>query len=275
MKQLSLQPGNRSALKFIGNTDVLPVWTGFALIILFSLLHPAFLTWPNFWNIVRQSSVLLVASMGSTFIILMGSIDLSIGAIMTLAAITAATNSPTLGPASLLLGLLVGMVCGAINGTLNAILRLPRFLVTLGTLFVFQSVGLIISQGRPRPWSTAFTDLIAGGTVFGAVPKIGLSFLLICMFVAQKTRFGRTIYAIGDDERTAGIHTQRIKIFAFMLAGLIASLAGMFLGIRSYSAAPGMGDAFLLDTIAAVVLGGTALTGGIGGPLSEQFSASS
>ena len=98
------------------------------------------------------------------------------------------------------------------------------------------------------------------------------------MFVAQKTRFGQTIYAIGDNEgttRMAGIHTQRIKIFAFMLAGLIASLAGMFLGIRSYSAAPGMGDAFLLDTIAAVVLGGTALTGGIGGPLSEQFSASS
>ena len=98
------------------------------------------------------------------------------------------------------------------------------------------------------------------------------------MFVAQKTRFGQTIYAIGDNERTtrmAGIHTQRIKIFAFMLPGLIASLAGMFLGIRSYSAAPGMGDAFLLDTIAAVVLGGTALTGGIGGPLSEQFSASS
>lgn len=277
MEQILQQSSGRRILRSLGNTDLLPIWTALALIVLFSLLHPAFLTWPNFWNIVRQSSVLLIASMGSTFIILMGSIDLSIGAVMTLAAITAASTSATLGPASLLLGLLVGLACGAINGTLNAALRLPSFLVTLGTLFVFQSVGLIVSEGRPRPWTTSFTDMIAGGTVLGSVPKIGLwalLVLLVCIFIARKTRFGQAIYAIGDNERTtrmAGIHTQRIKILAFMLAGLIASLAGMFLGIRSYSAAPGMGDAFLLDTIAAVVLGGTALTGGVGGPLRTVF----
>jgi len=271
------QPRRRTLPGILASKDLLPLWTGFALIVLFSLLHPAFLTWPNFWNIVRQSSVLLVASMGSTFIILMGSIDLSIGAIMTLAAIVAASTSATLGPFSLLAGMAVGLLCGAVNGTLNAAMRLPSFLVTLGTLFVFQSVGLIVSEGRPRPWSTPFTDMIAGGTVFGAVPKIGLwalFVLVVCIFIARKTRFGQTIYAIGDNERTtrmAGINTQRIKILAFMLAGLIAALAGMFLGIRSYSAAPGMGDSFLLDTIAAVVLGGTALTGGIGGPLRTVF----
>ena len=261
----------------LGAADLLPVWTGLGLIVLFSALHGAFLTWPNFWNIVRQSAVLLVAAMGSTFVILMGSIDLSIGAIMTLAAIVAATLEPTLGPASLLAGLAAGAFCGAVNGTLNAVLRLPSFLVTLGTLFVFQSFGLIVSHGRPHPWMTPFTDLAAGGVVFGTVPKIGLwavAVLVACVFVAARTRFGQAVYAIGDNERTsrmAGLRIRRLKIAVFVVSGLIASIAGMLLGIRSFSAAPGMGDSFLLDTIAAVVLGGTSLTGGVGGPLRTVF----
>lgn len=272
-----LQGRRASVASRLGAPDLLPLWTGLGLVLLFSAMHSAFLTWPNFWNIVRQSAVLLVASMGSTFVILMGSVDLSIGAIMTLAAIVAATSEPALGPASLLAGLAAGALCGGVNGVLNAVLRLPSFLVTLGTLFVFQSVGLIVSHGRPHPWMTPFTDFAAGGVVFGVVPKIGLwaaAVLVICVFVAARTRFGQAVYAIGDNERTsrmAGLQVRRLKITVFVVAGLIASVAGMLLGIRSFSAAPGMGDSFLLDTIAAVVLGGTSLTGGVGGPLRTVF----
>ncbi|MBB3595197.1 ribose transport system permease protein/putative xylitol transport system permease protein [Rhizobium sp. BK529] len=259
--------------KFGAVGKLTPFLAAFALIIIFSFMHDAFLTWPNIWNIVRQSSVLLVAAMGITFVILIGSIDLSVGSIMTLSAICAVTLVPTMGEAGIIVGLLVGALCGAINGTLNAVLKLPSFLVTLGTLFIFQSLGLIISGGRPLPWNTPVSSMLAGGVAFGSFPKIGLwamGVLMICALVARFTRFGQYMYAIGDNERTtkmSGIDTTRMKILVFMVAGLISGLAGILLGIRTFSASPGMGDPFLLDTIAAVVLGGTLLTGGVGGPL--------
>jgi ribose transport system permease protein len=256
---------------------LLPYATALVLVVVFSVSQPAFLSWANFWNIVRQSAVLLVASIAETTIILIGAIDLSVGAVMTLAAIVAAATSASLGGFSLLLGLLVGAACGGVNGILNATLKLPSFLVTLGTLFVFQSLGLIVSKGAPLPWSTPLTSALAGGVVFGSVPKIGfwaLGVLAIAIVVAAKTRFGQALYAVGDNERAArmsGLATNRIKLAAFVVAGGVAGLAGMMLGIRSFSAAPGMGDSFLLDTIAATVLGGTSLTGGVGGPARTVF----
>ncbi|WAJ28887.1 ABC transporter permease [Antarcticirhabdus aurantiaca] len=250
-----------------------PLLAALALFVFFSVMHDAFLTWPNIWNIVRQSSVLLIAAMGTTFIILIGAIDLSVGATMTLAAICAITLVPVVGEAGILVGLLVGAACGLFNGVLNAVLKLPSFLVTLGSLFIFQSLGLIVSGGRPIPWTTPISSTLAGGVVFGSFPKIGLwaiGVLVLCALFAKFTRFGQTIYAIGDNERTArmsGIFTTRLKVLTFVLAGAISGLAGILLGIRTFSASPGMGDPFLLDTIAAVVLGGTLLTGGVGGPL--------
>jgi len=259
--------------KFGAVGKLTPFLAAFGLIVFFSLMHDAFLTWPNIWNIVRQSSVLLVAAMGVTFVILIGSIDLSVGSIMTLSAVCAISLVPTMGEAGILAGLAVGALCGAVNGVLNAVLRLPSFLVTLGTLFIFQSVGLIISGGRPLPWNTPISSTLAGGVVFGSFPKIGLwavGILIVCTFIARFTRFGQYLYAIGDNERTtrmSGIDTTRMKILVFAVAGLISGFAGVLLGIRTFSASPGMGDPFLLDTIAAVVLGGTLLTGGVGGPL--------
>ncbi|WP_182086339.1 ABC transporter permease [Aureimonas sp. ME7] len=250
-----------------------PLLAALALFVFFSLAHDAFLTWPNLWNIVRQSSVLLIAAMGTTFVILIGAIDLSVGATMTLAAICAITLVPVVGEVGLLAGLLVGAACGLFNGVLNAVLKLPSFLVTLGSLYIFQSIGLVVSGGRPIPWTTPTGSFLAGGVAFGFLPKIGfwaIGVLLACALFARFTRFGQTIYAIGDNERTArmsGIFTTRAKIATFVLAGAISGLAGILLGIRTFSAAPGMGDPFLLDTIAAVVLGGTLLTGGVGGPL--------
>lgn len=250
-----------------------PFLAALVLIVFFSVMHDAFLSWANVWNIIRQSSVLLVASMGVTLVILIGSIDLSVGAIMTLSAICAITLYPDIGEAGIFAGMLVGAACGAFNGILNSVLKLPSFLVTLGSLFIFQSIGLIISGGRPLPWNTPLSSTLAGGVVFGSFPKIGLwaiGILLVCVFVARYTKFGQYIYAIGDNERTtrmSGIATGRVRILVFVLAGFISALAGILLGIRTFSASPGMGDPFLLDTIAAVVLGGTLLTGGVGGPL--------
>jgi len=254
-----------------------PLIAAIVFIVFFSVMHSAFLTWPNVWNIIRQSSVLLVASMGVTFVILIGSIDLSVGAVMTLSAVCSITLVPVIGEVGILVGLIVGGLCGAFNGILNSVLKLPSFLVTLGSLFIFQSLGLIISGGRPLPWTTPISSALAGGVVFGSFPKIGLwaiAVLVICAFVARYTRFGQYMYAIGDNERTtrmSGISATRLKIAVFVVAGVISGLAGTLLGIRTFSASPGMGDPFLLDTIAAVVLGGTLLTGGVGGPLRTVF----
>lgn len=263
--------------RILFSSQYMPFVAGVVLILFFSLAHPAFLTTTNLWNIVRQSSVLMIAATGMTLVILIGGIDLSVGAIMTLSAVAAVSLMPEIGEWSILVGLLAGAACGAFNGFLNAYLKLPSFLVTLGALFIFQSLGLILSGGRPIPWSGSLSQTLAGGVVAGGMPKIGfwaLAVLLSMIFVVRNTRFGQYLYAIGDNERTArvsGINTARMKLLVFMLSGGIFAVAGILLGIRSFSVAPGMGDAFLLDAIAAVVLGGTLLSGGVGGPLRTVF----
>ena len=256
---------------------LLPLSALILLVVFFSLTSDVFLSEGNFWNIVRQSSVLLIVALGLTFVILMGAIDLSVASTVTLTAIVAATLYPVIGDWGVLVALLAALLCGMINGLLNAYFKLPSFLVTLGTLFVFEGVGLIIAGGRPVAWDSSFMDTMMGGTVLGPIPKIGLWALAIfgvCIFIALKTRFGRYIFAIGDGERTSqmsGIPTVWVKFGTFAMCSLIAGIGGIMLGVRSFSASPGMGEEFLLDSIAAVVLGGTLLTGGIGGPQRTIF----
>ena len=258
-------------------TEYMPVIAALMLIIFFGLSHDAFLTSTNLWNIVRQSSVLMIAATGMTLVILIGGIDLSVGAIMTLSAVVTVTLAPYLGEWAIFAGILAGGLCGLLNGVLNAYLKLPSFLVTLGSLFIFESLGLVISGGRPIPWSGSVSQALAGGVAFGSVPKIGfwaLAVLVVMIFVVRNTRFGQYMYAIGSNERTAavsGINVTWFKLLVFGLAGVVFAIAGILLGIRSYSVSPGMGDAFLLDAIAAVVLGGTLLSGGVGGPMRTVF----
>jgi len=254
--------------------DLLPLFVLVALLVCFTAASAAFLTQDNLFNVLRQTSVLLIVASGTTFIILQGSIDLSMGAVVTLTGITSAIllRDTDIGLLVIPAALLVGLLAGLVNGLTFAYLKVPSFLVTLGTQFALIGVGLLLSKGASVVIDNESVIVLASGTTIGEVPNIALwavGVYLISIGIARYTIFGRYVYAIGGGERVAalsGVSVRRYKLLAFGLAGLLAGLGGLLLASRVQAGTPGMGDSLLLDSIAAVVIGGTALTGGIGGP---------
>ncbi len=255
-----------SDLRSIGPLIILPV-----LVIVFTSLNSRFFSSENLLNVVRQSSVLMVLAMAATFVILMGSIDLSVGSIVTLSGLTGAVLIRDHGELAVLLIPLIGLAGGAINGALFAYGKLPSFLVTLGTLYAFQGLALYIGEGTSVPLAIGLKlDPIVNGEVLG-IPSIALwaiLLLVIGILVLRYTRFGRYTYVLGGGEsvaRLSGVPVARYKFYVFLISGLLASLAGLLLMFRNGGGDPNMGTSLLLPTIAAVVMGGTPLTGGVGG----------
>lgn len=259
-------------LKF---SSLLPLATLFVLLMICIIAAPNFLSVINIMNIFRQASVLLIVALGCTFIISMGSIDLSFGSVVGLSGAITAMAMANLGTGifvAVLLGMLVGVVCGFINGVIFAYVKVPSFLATLGTMFAMDGIALMLLKGSAVPVnSKAFLDL-ARGTLIGSIPNIALwalAIYAITIFVAFKTRFGRYIFAIGGGELVAkmsGVPVNRFKLYSFIVTGLLSGFAGALFVARIGAATPRMGENLLLDAIAAVIIGGTALTGGVGGP---------
>ncbi|WP_066041750.1 ABC transporter permease [Herbiconiux solani] len=255
-----------------GGGILLPIAAIIILIVVFSLLAPSFFQFSTLIGILRESSVLLVVAIGMTFVVLMGSIDLSVGATVTLSALVAATIAGSGNwLLAILAGLGVGILVGLVNGILFAFVKVPSFLTTLGVSLAVGGVGLWFVNGRPvQIFEQGFTG-ISQGKLFGEIPLIAIWALIlwgIFSFVGQKTRFGRYTFAIGGAEAVsglAGIPIKRMKLWVMVLSGALAAAAGILLASRVGAATPGMGDRLTLDSIAAVVMGGTALTGGVGG----------
>lgn len=243
-----------------------------ALIVLFSILSPVFLTSANMLNLVRQMAVLLVVALGATFVVLIGSIDLSIGSIVTLTGVTSAMLVTTIGPAGALVGFAVGAACGLVNGVIHVYLKVPSFIVTLGTMFVFAGIALTVTGGRPQALRSPELTALFGGTLFGAISTISLwavLALVIAVLIEKKLVFGFRAKAVGDAETVAklsGINVERVKVTAFVLSGVFAAFAGLLLMTRTNSASGSMGEPFLMEALAAILLGGTSLMGGVGGP---------
>ena len=234
-----------------------------------------FLSVRNLETVLRQLPVLLLVAGGATLPILLGSIDLSLAGIIVLAGGTSAVLVADMGEKALWLAPLIGLAAGVINGLIVAVAKLPSFLVTLGTLFVFDGLAQIIMEGVPHPYTgdvsqdVGRNDLMVAGIRFPYLTLLAAVILLALIVFTIRNRHGRYITAVGGGERVArlsGVRVVRVKVLAFALAGLMAGLAGMFLTMRSSAATPTMGDPFLLTSIAAVVVGGTSLSGGIGGP---------
>ncbi len=273
--QLDTSPGRKVGLvERLGVFLPLAAWV--LLLIVFSILSDKFFTATNWLNIIRQSGVLMVVALAGTWVIMMGMIDLSVGAVLTLGTIITAMSVKAWGPVGVLFALAICLCCGAVAGSLNAYLKLPSFLATLGLLFVWQGAGYLISGGRPRPFEDDVVMNVMGSTL-GGIPIIGIWAIiafLVCVFAARRMRFGRYVLAIGDSERVArmsGVPVDRMKIVAFAVSGFLAGLAGALMAVRASSGSVGMGEPFLLDSIAAIVLGGTALSGGVGGPQRTIF----
>ena len=246
-----------------------------ALIVVFTIVNHHFFSIGNLSNILRQVSVLLILATGATFVILMGSIDLSVGAIVTLVGLLGAWVARKFGLPWILVMPVVGIVCGYINGWLFAYAKLPSFLVTLGTQFAIIGTASYIVHGHPIALQVTAHPIINNffvGDYIGPIPNIilwAMVVYVICILAGRYTRFGRFMFAIGSGEKVAelsGVPVRRFKLYGFIVAGLLAAIGGLLLTFRIQSGAPGMGDPYLLTAIAAAVIGGTPLSGGIGGP---------
>lgn len=251
----------------------LPIAVVVALFAFFSIATPSFLSLRNATGILGQASTLLIACLGSSFVVLMGSIDLSVGAIvLAVGAVTVTVlNLADLGALVLIVAVVVGSALGLINGLTFAFGRIPSFVVTLGTLSVFTGAAWQLLEGRAIRFDSPVFESLAIGQLIPRVPNIAL-FALIAWgamtFVGFKTRFGRYAYAIGGGEavaRTVGLPVRRYQIYAFVLSGAMAGLAGALATARLGAAGPTLGQELLLNSLAAIVVGGTSLAGGVGG----------
>lgn len=254
-------------------TIVLPIIAIVVLVAYFSYVNPLFFSASNALNIGRQSSVLLMVALAGTVVILIGSIDLSVGALVTLTGILAALTVDQFGLAgATLVGIGVGALVGLVNGSLVTMLKVPSFLVTLGMLSILSGVANQISQGQSILFADSLLpDLVNGSFVLG-IPNViwfALIATAVLTVVAFRTKLGRYLYALGGGEIVAshaGVPVTFYKILAFVLAGGICGLAGVMLTGQVGAGTPTAGSSLLLNSIAAVVMGGTALSGGIGGP---------
>ena len=253
---------------------LLPIVVIALLLLIFYVINPRFLSTANVLNLLRQSAVLLIVASGLTFVILLGSIDLSIGAIVTFAAIvTAMLLKFTESPAwlALLAGAGAGALIGLLNGLLVVVGRIPSFVATLGTMTMLGGATVWLTGGRNVLFRDEFMRWIASGKILGNIPNVALWALVIfaiAAFVSARSHLGRAILATGAAPTTtmlSGFNIARIKVMAFVLSGAAAGIGGILMVARTSAGTIRMGDDLLLDGIAAVVIGGTALSGGNGG----------
>lgn len=246
-----------------------PILALVILCIFISLLQPRFLTFSNAMIVLQQTVVLLSAALGMTFVIVGGSIDLSVGSILAMSALATAMASGVLGLFAFIPGLLIGLLCGLINGLIFVKGKVPSFIATMGTMTTLRGIVLLFTKGAPvEIQSDAFLDLFTG-RVFG-IPNAALMVLFaaaVTYVLYTRTVFGREVRAVGGGEKVArlsGLRIDRIKIEMFVILGLLCGLAGILQAARVMAATAQLGIGFELDVIASVVLGGTPLTGGIG-----------
>jgi ribose/xylose/arabinose/galactoside ABC-type transport system permease subunit len=253
----------------------------FLLIVAFTIVTPDFLTVNNLINILRQYSVLMILAVGQTLVIVSRGIDLSV-------ASTAALSGSMMGvayaywawpePASLLVGLAAGVAVGAFNGFVITRLDVPDFIATLGTFVAVRGIALLVTDGLPVP---DFERAVEGRTLPGTISTLGVDSVLgmpliavvalVCAliggFILSRTKLGRSAYAIGGNTeaaRMSGIKVERSKMWIYVFSGLLAAVGGFMLTGRQASANALMGEGLELQSIAAVVIGGTNLFGGEG-----------
>lgn len=263
-----LKSSSQSFLQKLG-----PVIGLLLIVVIISVMSPNFLTLNNLLNVLRQVSINALIAFGMTFVILTGGIDLSVGSILALTgAVTAGFLASGMDPMlAMFLGIILGAILGAINGIIISKGNVAPFIATLATMTIYRGLTLVYTEGRPISGlgdSQSF-QLIGKGYFFGIpVPVITMAIAFgVLYFVLKKTTFGRRVYAVGGNEEASalsGIKVDRIKIYVYALTGALAALAALILTSRLNSAQPTAGNMFELDAIAAVVLGGTSLTGGRG-----------
>src|SRR3984957_3492045 len=256
----------RSLIQLAGMLPVLIL-----ICILFAVLSPNFLTENNIVNVVRQASINIVLAPGMTFVILTSGIDLAVGSVLGLTAVMAVVVSlvPGFGWAAVPAALLTGLIIGVLTGVIIAYLGLPPFIVTLGTYTAIRGAAYLAAGGTTGINSNIGFAWIGNGYL-GPIPWlviIALLIIAVSAFILHGTVLGVHVYAVGGNPQAArltGIPVSLVLIFVYGVSGLLSGLAGAMSASRLYSAQGQLGIGYELDAIAAVILGGTSFSGGIG-----------
>lgn len=275
-KETSLAPTRRTLIRPEARQTILAFAGLIVIFLVFFIASPYFRKFDNLVAILLSTAVNGVLALGVTFVIVTGGIDLSIGTVLTFSAVMTGVFVVDLGlpvPLGVIVGLLAGALCGLVNGFIIAKMKVPPFIATLGMMMMTKGLALILSHSKP----VYFTDTpvfrqIAMGNI---IPGISIPNAVVILFAAAiiaslilgKTILGRYNFAIGSNEeatRLSGVNVDSWKIAIYTLCGLFAGLGGVLMASRLDSAQPSLGAGYELDAIAAVVIGGTSLSGGEG-----------
>lgn len=262
------------------------VWASLVVLILFCIFADNFVKPQNIENIIKNSSILIVVSIGMTMAILSQKIDISIGGIMTFAGMCAALYIKPLGDAvgagdilvALLIGTSIGLAIGAFNGLMIGVYNYNYWLIT----FASMSMTYGLSQGMTggnivAGYGELFRNSLANGSAILGIPNIVLVAVVIVVimwFVLRKTRFGMHIYAVGDSEncaRQSGINVKKVRFGVYAVSGALAGLGGVLLIAKTNSASPNLGSGYEWNAIASVIVGGTSMSGGKGGIIGTVY----
>jgi ribose transport system permease protein len=290
MTDATTKPNLLASISTSGAFHKLLAFSGLiALIIVFSLASPNFMQTQNILAILQATSVNGVLAIAATLVIITGGIDLSVGTLMTFCAVIAGVVLTYWGlplPFGVLGAILAGAAAGLVSGTVIAKLKVPPFIATLGMMLILKGLSLVISGTRPIYFNDTpgFTQIAQGsliGTIVPAIPVpngvlILFALAILISLVLSKTALGRYTFALGSNEeavRLSGVNVDRWKIGVYVLAGAVCGVAGLLIASRLNSAQPALGQGYELDAIAAVVIGGTSLSGGRGTILGTLIGA--
>lgn len=253
------------------------------LVLIFSISSSNFFQFDNLVAIMLSTAVIGVLALGSTFVIITSGIDLAVGTVMTFSAVMAGVIITTWQlpmPLGILGGILAGAICGLISGLLVAKMKIPPFIATLAMMMVTKGLSLVISGAKPIYFNDtpAFTK-ISMGSIISGIPNAILIFFgaaIVASIILTKTIIGRYNFALGSNEestRLSGVNVDYWKIVIYTLTGVFSGIAGIMMASRLNSAQPALGSGYELEAIAAVVIGGTSLSGGKGSILGTVIGA--
>ena len=269
------QNKNRTTNPIVGivknNVGILSVLV--LLCVIVSIATSKFLKPNNLISVLRQISINAYIALGMTLIIILGHIDLSVGAIVAMSGTLTVGFIVTQGlpiPVAILLGILLGMAAGLISGMIVTYFRVPAFIITMAMMNVCSGVAYVYSGGQATRINDDFFSAIGTGYLFNTIPLpvvYMIILIIVISFLLGKTKFGTYIYAIGGNReaaRLSGVPIKKVEIAVFTISGVLSAFAGLVLCSRMYSGQPSVGNGYELDAIAACVLGGTSMSGGKG-----------
>ena len=269
-------PTNKSTLRRIASFPQFSIGIiTIATFVIIALISSNFLAMNNMVNVLRQCSTSLIVSLGMTLILILGGIDLSVGAVACLAGVLSSglmsINGMAVGPA-LLVGFLVAALCGLVNGLTVSVLNIAPFISTLAMNCTARGIALVYTGGRPLTGLPSEATAIGRGFALGLPTPVWVMFVVLAVMwiLITKTSFSRHVFATGGNEecaRLSGVKVKKIKIICYVICSALAGICGILLTLRLGSGHPTLGDGLELDAISAAVIGGTTLTGGKGSVL--------